>query len=354
MVSTKEVLKTKEISEKAFQRIESSELAPTPQTYALWYQYYAESNLELGRAVDVILRKNKKLSEQDCAELYQKYINEGQSDDMILKAEATVAQIMEDVAKIITDAQTNTGAYGSELKKTTQNLGKVQNINDLKKVVTDMVTKNQEVLAENQSLEKELTHSTKRMDDLKLEVESARAEAKQDALTNLLNRKGFDIVMKDSLAHAKKESRAMSLLLMDIDHFKKFNDTYGHQVGDQVLRLVGRTLIESIKGRDTAARYGGEEFAIILPETNVTAATALANALRRAIANKELVNKNTGETLGHVTVSIGAAESYPNEKPEEIIERADKALYMAKQSGRDRVCVMPKPDIYADSDQPYA
>lgn len=351
MVSTNEVLKTKEIADKALKRIESSELAPTPQTYALWYQYYAESNFELGRAVDVILRKSKKLSEQDCAELYQKYINEGQSDEMILKAEATVAQIMEDVAKIITGAQTNTGSYGNELKKTNQSLGKVQNINDLKKVVTDMVATNKEVLAENQNLEQELSQSTKRMDDLKQEVEHARAEAKQDALTNLLNRKGFDVVMKESLAYAKKESRAMSLLLMDIDHFKKFNDTYGHQVGDQVLKLVGRTLIEGIKGKDTAARYGGEEFAVILPETNMTAAIAVANALRRAIANKELVNKNTGETLGRITISVGAAESVSTEKPEEIIERADKALYMAKQSGRDRVCVTPKPDVYSDSDQ---
>jgi diguanylate cyclase len=132
-------------------------------------------------------------------------------------------------------------------------------------------------------------------------------------------------------------SEPFSLLVCDIDHFKKFNDTHGHQTGDQVLRLVGSTIKASVSSKDLACRYGGEEFCVILPSTKVGRATDVANVIRQAVMGKELVKRSTGETLGRVTISIGVAELRAEDSVQSIIERADKCLYAAKDAGRNRV-----------------
>jgi diguanylate cyclase len=125
--------------------------------------------------------------------------------------------------------------------------------------------------------------------------------------------------------------------MMDIDHFKAFNDNYGHQTGDQVLRLVAVTLKSNIKGRDHAARYGGEEFAAILPDTDVRGARLIAEKIRKAVHAKELLKRSTNQKLGRITVSIGAAQVQREESLHELIERADACLYAAKRAGRNRV-----------------
>ena len=143
--------------------------------------------------------------------------------------------------------------------------------------------------------------------------------------------------MRRAITKAMEEGADLCLIMMDIDHFKNFNDTYGHQVGDQVLKLLANTLKEGTKGQDTAARYGGEEFAIILPLTDLDGAFRLADNLRKTISSKELRNRTTNEKLGQITVSAGLAQFDMGEPINQFIARADEALYMAKHAGRNRV-----------------
>ncbi len=143
--------------------------------------------------------------------------------------------------------------------------------------------------------------------------------------------------MRRAITKAMEEGADLCLIMMDIGHFKKFNDTYGHQVGDQDLKLLANTLKEGTKGKDTAARYGGEEFATILPLTDLDGAFRFADNLRKTISLKELRNKTTDEKLGQITVSAGLAQFDLGEPISQFIVRADEALYMAKHGGRDRV-----------------
>ena len=127
--------------------------------------------------------------------------------------------------------------------------------------------------------------------------------------------------------------------MLDIDYFKKFNDTYGHQVGDQVLKLVASTLKTGVKGGDIVARYGGEEFAIILPKTTKENAFTVAEHVRDSVSSKDIINRGTGKVLGQIRLSVGVSEYKPGESIEDLIERADKALYEAKNNGRNQTII---------------
>jgi diguanylate cyclase len=138
-----------------------------------------------------------------------------------------------------------------------------------------------------------------------------------------------------------------------IDHFKTFDDTYGHLTGDQVLRLVALSVKQNVKGQDMAARYGGEEFAIILPNTVLRSAVTVAEHIRRAVMSKELMKRSTGEHLGRITISIGVAMLRPGDTAQSLIGRADACLYAAKRAGRNRVICETDPE-FADPRLPEA
>ena len=138
-----------------------------------------------------------------------------------------------------------------------------------------------------------------------------------------------------------KREKEFSLIIIDIDHFKAFNDKYGHQIGDQVLRLVALTLVDEVKGQDMAARYGGEEFTIILPVPTVKQRRYVAENLRRAVERKEVMNRATGEEFGPNYFSLGVAEYFPEETAEDLIRRADRALYTSKHKGRNQISMAP-------------
>lgn len=158
----------------------------------------------------------------------------------------------------------------------------------------------------------------------------------QDPLTGILNRKYFDIKLAEETALAMTVGQDLCLIMSDIDHFKQFNDTFGHQVGDEVLKVTTRVLTNGIKGRDTAARYGGEEFCVILPRTGLADAVTAAEGIRQALAQKELKARNNGKTFGTITLSPGVAQYIHGEPIADLIERADAALYDAKRDGRNR------------------
>jgi diguanylate cyclase len=197
----------------------------------------------------------------------------------------------------------------------------------------------------NKSLESRLAASKQQINDLQHNLEAIRAETMTDPLTGLGNRKYFDRAVIETVKQAKQSGEPLSLLMFDIDHFKSFNDNYGHLTGDQVLRLVAMSLRQTIKGKDIIARYGGEEFAVVLPNTALRQALSVADNIRRAVMSKELKKKSTGEILGRVTISVGVSMLQPDDSTDSLIERADACLYAAKRSGRNRVICEADPEF---------
>ena len=175
------------------------------------------------------------------------------------------------------------------------------------------------------------------MEELKRNLDSVRQESITDSLTGLFNRRKFDETLQEAASRSVQTGSPLCLLMTDIDHFKKFNDNYGHTIGDHVLALVARTVKECIRSSDTPVRYGGEEFAVILPNVRISDAVRVAEQIRTAVASKRVVNRSKNITLGTITLSVGVARYVPGEPLGDLIKRADAGLYTAKRTGRNRV-----------------
>lgn len=186
-------------------------------------------------------------------------------------------------------------------------------------------------------LEQRLEEAHEAIRELRLRLARAERSASTDSLTSIANRRGFLEVLRESVATARRHREPLSLLMIDVDHFKAFNDRHGHYVGDHVLRLVAAALTDLPGGVRHAARYGGEEFAVVLPRAPLGEAIADAESLRQSLAERHFIMRGTGEPLSTVTVSIGVAELAPHEFAKQLIRRADAALYQAKRAGRNCV-----------------
>jgi diguanylate cyclase len=159
-----------------------------------------------------------------------------------------------------------------------------------------------------------------------------------DPLTGIQNRRAFDESLTEILEHAQANNEPVCLLMVDIDHFKAVNDSHGHVVGDAVLKQVASAINDTVRGGDVLARYGGEEFVVLLPSTTMEGAERVADNICNKVRNKHMDRNSVGKDIGKVTVSVGVALFHAQESNEELLVRADTALYRAKESGRNRVC----------------
>jgi diguanylate cyclase len=333
-----------EYAQAAFARLRKEGLAPTPDHFELWYVYYAAQHPELSRAIDILTANKEKITGEHCRELFQRFLSEARDEDAIRRAGDQVNTTIKSVSTIVRDVKSTTATYNSKISNVSAQVRKIKDAGELKKILVSVMSDTQHMLAQNQKLETQLDKSSSAMEQLQRDLEKFRREALTDGLTGLANRKAFDTTIKRITDEAAEGGTGCTLLMLDIDFFKTFNDSYGHQVGDQVLRLVAKTLTDGVKGRDVACRYGGEEFAIILPDTTLQAGVAVGNSLRKSVATKDVINRATGEKLARITISAGVAEFVPGEKISELIERADAALYTAKHNGRNQVVAAPTPN----------
>ena len=342
-IQAKEKSRAQEIAQHVNDRLRRDDLSPVPEIYQLLFTYYARAKPEIVKAIDLLLEIKRKLSDQDCLEIYERYLSDLRNEETVRRAGEQIQSTITEVSDRVKDVQDAASDYNRGLADVSVKISAAKTPDEFNDAVQTAASQTRAMIEQNQKLEAELAHTTQLMAELKRDLEFVRREAMTDSLTGLANRKSFDEELKILVADATQSRKPFTLLMVDIDHFKSFNDNFGHQVGDQVLRLVARTLRDGLKGRDFAARYGGEEFAILLPETALQSALAVGNSLRQAIAMKDVINRTSGDVLGRITMSIGVAEYAYEPDGEDVIERADAALYIAKHNGRNQVAAAPPP-----------
>ena len=321
----------------AISMLSKHKIPPSPLNFRLGYDYVAGSNVSLKEALDQVMSVPQELSSDVLTDIYRRFFVQDQESLETVRRE--LRQVVESVQSELHESGGKLADYSGTLGHFAGVLGSSSSAEMMSDEVKKVLGDTQSLQASQQKLETNMSHIADEVDALRKELERVKEESLTDSLTGISNRKAFDAALTQTINAAVKEKTSFSMLLLDIDRFKKFNDTFGHLVGDKVLRFVATVLKRSVKGKDMAARFGGEEFAIILPETSLDDAYTVSEQVRKAISARKLKENSNGKDYGIVTISIGVAEFRFDEDPHDLIGRADKALYQAKESGRDRVVI---------------
>lgn len=312
---------------------------PTPSNYEVWFNYRVGACPDLTRRVEEILASDKpSVTPALLSELHGEFFVGAVTDTSTEGDADSLSDIARDLSEQVTSGHQAIQAYDRALTTMAGQLGSDPTIGSLVTAIAAITAETARASERNRILERQLVASSTRIDKLKQTLSSAKTEAATDPLTGLLNRRAFEARLRRCLVTTRNDEAAtLSVLLLDVDHFKTFNDSHGHAAGDYVLRMLGRVLTESVKGRDTVARYGGEEFTVLLPDTPAASAAIVATQIAEAVATKRLVNRKSHQELGPLTVSVGVTQVQAGDVLSTVLGRADAALYRAKGEGRNRV-----------------
>jgi diguanylate cyclase len=346
--------RTLAFAEVALGQIKALGQPAAPRNYEIWYHYATGYNQPLNALINDTLAQKGTLSDTDLDQIYDTYISDSR---FVERIDSVGTRVLDEIQQVMSsiDAATGTASnYSKRLTVASETLaqakdGKALDREALRTVIEHLAQGANEMEASNKKLAARLAVSRWEIEQMQHNLEAVRAESLTDPLTTLANRKYFDSALARSITDAVVKNEPFSLLMADIDHFKTFNDRFGHLTGDQVLRLVALSVKQNVKSGDVAARYGGEEFVIALPNTPLDGAILIAEHIRRAVMTKELMKRSSGERLGRVTISIGVAALQPSDSAPLLIERADRCLYAAKRNGRNKVVCENDPEAKVET-----
>ncbi len=306
---------------------------PTPNNFSVWFNYATGALPALRKTVDILVANKQKFDSATNRDLYVTYVGSrsgpGVADDFPEQLRDVISSAREFLATAISDNRTQIETLG-EVTSDCRAIG------DPMPIIERLVTELSNATTRASSLEANFLETSEELDKIRDSLKLAELHSNTDALTGLANRRALEAFLRSAQIASMETGAALSILMIDIDHFKNFNDRFGHQVGDQVLRLVAKILQDSVRESDLAARYGGEELMAVLPDANLDSCAEVAERIRHRISEARLTRRATGEQISSVTISIGVAQFRLAESAEALIERCDRALYQAKGSGRNR------------------
>lgn len=317
--------------------IEGGGIAATPINYDFWYRYVTSSDPGFVKAVDSALAVESPLTRRAVERIRRECLGATDGEDMAQLAQHAAEQI-ERMTAYIERTGGDVRTYNAALRSSHETLSGKPDLDTQRALLSELVAATGAMIEKTELLETELMSSTEELSSLRADLEVARSESRTDPLTGLSNRKAFEAYLEAQAARALADRKPLCVAFCDIDFFKRFNDTWGHRMGDEVLRLVAQCLEKLCHGLGYPARFGGEEFVIVLPAKALEAALDIAEQFRDFVGSRTLRSKQSNQEVGRITLSWGVAELRWTDSIETLLERADGALYLAKEQGRNCVC----------------
>lgn len=337
--------RTAEYMRLAISMMKKHGIASTPANYAVWYEYVSGKNATLMDALDQEIESHGRLTEKQSQVLYERFFDREKDHAAMLEMRQELGRLLKQVLNYVESGVSTTGKTNNHLQRMLTQLQPDIGKQQLHDLVEEILIETRVAVSAGEQLGDRLNEAVTEVATLKKQLEQSRREAMVDTLTGLANRRAFDEFLAKVGAEADDNQVEMSIVFCDLDMFSSINQKHGQLVGDQVLRMVADTLKKSLKGRDIVARYGGEEFAILMLNTSLQNTRMVAENLRREVSGKRVQRKDTHEPLGIITLSLGIARYVPGEGLDSFMQRADRALYMAKRHGRNNVSEAPPPII---------
>ncbi len=328
---------TIDIVRTAIPRMSELKIPITPCNYAVWYEYLQSSHQALRQEMDQLLNRDQPITNDEIRALYERYLEE--RSEKVQVAKQALGAVVNTLMAHINHADGHYSQFSSELNDIASSLADDTSTEDLGSLMDRAMRATQAALAHGETLKGQLSSLANEMEEVRSKLAHSQEEARRDALTGLYNRLAFQEQLNELPQLAERDTHLPCLLVVDIDFFKRINDTYGHLAGDHALKQVAREIEASVRGRDMVARFGGEEFAVLLCDTPRSGCRAVAENIRANIEKTPIElppELNNGTTLS-ITVSIGGACFREQEAVEALIERADRSLYLSKENGRNRV-----------------
>lgn len=312
----------------------------TPDNYMIFYVYHQGDSDFVKEAVDARLNSGQPWDEDSTSSLFRKLFGPEANLDLFQMNEKLANQIKDmtqdliEETRVTTEQTSKTSRVLEEtIQEGDQNLCAADTAQMLKSIFDEL----RQMQGRFDDYSGNLKTKTSRLDGIIESLNRLEEAVLTDELTQLANRRGWDQRVDTEFKRFKRYDHQASLFLLDIDDFKKLNDTFGHLIGDQALREVARVIGSCIREVDFAARYGGEEFTVLLPDTDLKGAAVAAERMRAALETTSFTVKGTRVPI---TASFGvAAFQAKDRKPDQSLDRSDQALYLAKERGKNRVCL---------------
>jgi diguanylate cyclase len=321
------------VSIRAIQSMSQLSVPATPNNYSVWFHYVLGTYPALRKTIDILIGNKRRFDASTNHELYITFLDTSgtlPAENAPQQLNGIISRAKQFLATAIFDNKNQIATLGKVSARAEAN-------SDPRPIIKILISELTKANTRASLLEANFVKTSDQLEKVRCSLKESEMRSNSDGLTGLANRRALDEFLRTSLIRAMETDEPLSVFMVDVDHFKKFNDTHGHLIGDQVLRLVAKVLKDNVRESDLAARFGGEELCAVLPGTDLAACKEVTERVRRRISEAKLTRRTTGQEIGSVTVSIGVAQFRLAESAEALIERCDRGLYHAKSAGRNRV-----------------